>query len=86
MKRQGFLAAGLLSSATALCLLLNRHGGLGASEEQPRSFREALAGTKETAATEVEDGIRLNYFDTTWGESGDDSRNGFGSSRSICAA
>lgn len=66
MKRQGFLAAGLLSSATALCLLLNRHGGLGASEEQPRSFREALAGTKETAATEVEDGIRLNYFDTTW--------------------
>ena len=66
MKRHGFLAAGLLSSATALCLLLNRHGGLGASEEQPRSFREALAGTKETAATEVEDGIRLNYFDTTW--------------------
>lgn len=66
MKRQGFLAAGLLGSATALCLLLNRHGGLGASEEQPRSFREALAGTKETAATEVEDGIRLNYFDTTW--------------------
>jgi type II secretion system protein D len=66
VKRQGFLAAGLLSSATALCLLLNRHGGLGASEEQPRSFREALAGTKETAATEVEDGIRLNYFDTTW--------------------
>lgn len=66
MKRQGFLAAGLLGSATALCLLLNRHGGLGASEEQPRSFREALAGTKEAAATEVEDGIRLNYFDTTW--------------------
>jgi type II secretion system protein D len=66
VKRQGFLAAGLLGSATALCLLLNRHGGLGASEEQPRSFREALAGTKETAATEVEDGIRLNYFDTTW--------------------
>ncbi len=66
MKRQGFLAAGLLGSATALCLLLNRHGGLGASEEQPRSFREALAGTKQTAATEVEDGIRLNYFDTTW--------------------
>ncbi len=66
MKRQGFLAAGLLSSATALCLLLNRHGGLGASEEKPRSFRQALAGTEEPSATEVEDGIRLNYFDTTW--------------------
>lgn len=66
MKRQGFLAAGLLSSATALCLLLNRHGGLGASEEQPRSFREALAGAEDKAATEVEDGIRLSYFDTTW--------------------
>ncbi len=66
MKRQGFLAAGLLSSATALCLLLNRHGGLGASEEKTRSFREALAGTEEPAAAEVEDGIRLNYFDTTW--------------------
>lgn len=66
MKRQGFLAAGLLSSATALCLLLNRHGGLGASEEKTRSYREALAGTKESAATEVEDGVRLNYFDTTW--------------------
>jgi len=66
VKRQGFLAAGLLSSATALCLLLNRHGGLGASEEKTRSFREALAGIEEPAATEVEDGIRLNYFDTTW--------------------
>ena len=66
MKRQGFLAAGLLSSATALCLLLNRHGGLGASEEGSRSFREALSGSKEPEPTEVEDGIRLNYFDTTW--------------------
>lgn len=66
MKRQGFLAAGLLSSATALCLLLNRHGGLGASEEKTRSFREALAGTEEPAAADVEGGLRLNYFDTTW--------------------
>lgn len=66
VKRQGFLAAGLLGSATALCLLLNRHGGLGASEETSRSFREALAGSKEPPLVEEEDGVRLNYFDATW--------------------
>ena len=66
MKRQGFLAAGLLGSATALCLLLNRHGGLGASEEASRSFREALVGAEEPPLNEAEDGVRLNYFDATW--------------------
>ena len=66
MKRQGFLAAGLLGSATALCLLLNRHGGLGASEEASRSFREALVGANEPPLNEAEDGVRLNYFDATW--------------------
>jgi len=66
VKRHGFLAAGLLGSATALCLLLNRHGGLGASEETSRSFREALAGSKEPPLVEEEDGVRLNYFDATW--------------------
>jgi len=66
VKRQGFLAAGLLGSATALCLLLNRHGGLGASEEASRSFREALVGANEPPLNEAEDGVRLNYFDATW--------------------
>lgn len=66
MKRQGFLAAGLLGSATAVCLLLNRHGGLGASEEASRSFREALVGANEPPLNEAEDGVRLNYFDATW--------------------
>ena len=66
MKRQGFLAAGLLGSATAVCLLLNRHGGLGASEEASRSFREALVGANEPPLDEAEDGVRLNYFDATW--------------------
>lgn len=66
MKRQGFLAAGLLGSATALCLLLNRHGGLGASEEASRSFREALVGANEPPLDEAEDGVHLNYFDATW--------------------
>lgn len=66
MKRQGLLAAGLLGSATALCMLLNRHGGLGASEEASHSFRQALGGSKEPAMVEEEDGVRLNYFDSTW--------------------
>jgi general secretion pathway protein D len=66
VKRQGFLAAGLLGSATALCLLLNRHGGLGASEEASRSFREALVGANEPPLDEAEDGVHLNYFDATW--------------------
>lgn len=66
MKRHGFIAAGLLGSATAICLFLNRDGGLGASEEASRSFREALAGSPEPSLVEEEDGIRLNYFDTTW--------------------
>lgn len=66
MKRHGILAAGLLSSATAACLLLNRHGGLGASEEPPRSFREALAGSEQPEAMEDESGVRLKYYDATW--------------------
>lgn len=66
MKRQSFLAAGLLGSATALCLLLNRYSGLGASEEGTRPFREALAGQTQPEPVEEEDGVRLNYFDATW--------------------
>ncbi len=66
MKRHGFLAAGLLGSATAFCLLLNRHGGLGATEEDARSFREALAGTQQPETTAEEGGVRLNYFDASW--------------------
>jgi general secretion pathway protein D len=66
VKRQGILAAGLLGSATAVCLLLNRHGGLDASEENPRSFRQAMSGTQQPEPVEVEDGIRLKYYDATW--------------------
>ncbi len=66
MKRQGFLAAGLLGSATALCLLLNRHGGLGASEEDSRSFREAVGGTEQSEPVSQQDGVRLKYYDATW--------------------
>jgi general secretion pathway protein D len=66
VKRQGIIAAGLLGSATAVCLLLNRHGGLDASEENPRSFRQAMSGTEQPESVEVEDGIRLKYYDATW--------------------
>ncbi len=67
MRRQGLLAAGLLTSATALCLLLNRQSGLNASEEnEPRSFREAVSGDKVEDPVETEDGFRIRYFDATW--------------------
>ena len=69
MKRHGLLAAGILGSTTALCLLLNRHNGLSASEEGARSFRQALANTGSSQVEEfdeVEDGFRINYFDATW--------------------
>ena len=66
MKRPGLVAAGLIGSATTLCVLLNQHLELGASENGKRSFREALKGSPEPELVEKEDGIRLNYFDSTW--------------------
>lgn len=66
MKRHGLIAAGILGSATAVCLLLYRHNGLSASEDEARSFREALRGTEAVDQGSVEDGFRINYFDATW--------------------
>ncbi len=66
MKRHGLLAAGILGSATAVCLLLNRYNGLSASEEEARSFRQALDGTETADVNDVEDGFRINYYDATW--------------------
>ena len=66
MKRHGLIAAGILGSATAVCLLLYRHNGLSASEDEARSFREALRGTEAVDEGSVEDGFRINYFDATW--------------------
>lgn len=69
MKRHGLLAAGLIGSATALCLLLNRYNGLSASEEGARSFRQALGESQSSRveeSNEVEDGFRINYYDSTW--------------------
>ena len=69
MKRHGLLAAGILGSVTAFCLLLNRHHGLSASEEEARSFRQALGNSGSAQVEEfeqVEDGFRINYFDATW--------------------
>jgi type II secretion system protein D len=66
VKRPGFVAAGLIGSATTLCVLLNQHLNLGASENGKRSFREALKGSPQPELVEQEDGIRLNYFDSTW--------------------
>lgn len=66
MKRHGLLAAGILGSATAVCLLLNRYNGLSASEEEARSFRQALGGTEAADVSDVEDGFRINYYDATW--------------------
>lgn len=66
MKRHGLLAAGILGSATAVCLLLNRYNGLSASEEEARSFRQALDGTETSDVEDVEDGFRINYYDASW--------------------
>ena len=66
MKRHGLLAAGILGSATAVCLLLNRYNGLSASEEEARSFRQALDRTETSDVEDVEDGFRINYYDATW--------------------
>ena len=69
MKRHGLLAAGILGSATAVCLLLNQYNGLSASEEEARSFRQALEGTETSDLNDVEDvedGFRINYYDATW--------------------
>ena len=66
MKRHGLLAAGILGSATVVFLLLNRYNGLSASEEEARSFRQALDGTETTDVNDVEDGFRINYYDATW--------------------
>ena len=66
MKRHGLLAAGILGSATAVCLLLNRFNGLSASEEEARSFRQALHGTQTAEVDEVDEGFRINYYDATW--------------------
>ena len=67
MRRHGFLAAMLLGVALATTWMLNRQNDLDASEENSRSFREAL--TRSAAnADPVEDpnGLKLNYFDATW--------------------
>ena len=66
VKRHGLLAAGILGSATAVCILLNRFNGLSASEEEARSFREALQGTQTAEIDEVDGGFRINYYDATW--------------------
>lgn len=66
MKRPGLIAAGLLGSATSLCLFLGRSIDLGAAEDGERSFRQALKGAPQGELVEQEDGIRLNYFDATW--------------------
>ncbi len=66
MKRHGLLAAGILGSATVVCLLLNRYNGLSASEEGARSFRQALDGTETADVNDIEDGFRINYYDATW--------------------
>ena len=62
MKRPGLVAAGLIGSATTLCVLLNQHLELGASENGKRSFREAMKGSPEPELVEKEDGIRLMGF------------------------
>lgn len=67
MRRHGFLAAILLGTAATTGWVLSRPDGLDASEENGRSFREALTRTAaETEPVEDPEGVRLNFFDATW--------------------
>ncbi len=66
MKRHGLLAAGILGAAAAVCLLLNRHHALSASEDESRSFRQALQGAETVEGDEIDGGFRINYYDATW--------------------
>jgi len=66
VKRQGIVAAGAIGAATSICVLFSQHMRLGASEEAQKSFREAVRKGPSQELVEQEDGIRLNYFDSTW--------------------
>ncbi|MFM7830447.1 MAG: hypothetical protein ACKPJD_01595, partial [Planctomycetaceae bacterium] len=66
MKRPGIVAAGAIGAATSICVLFSQHMRLGASEEGQRSFREAVRKSPAQEMVEQEDGVRLNYFDSSW--------------------
>ena len=66
MKRPGIVAAGAIGAATSICVLFSQHMRLGASEEGQRSFREAVRKSPAQELVEQEDGVRLNYFDSSW--------------------
>jgi len=66
VKRQGIVAAGAIGVATSICVLFSQHMRLGASEEGQRSFREAVRKSPTPETVEQEDGVRLNYFDSSW--------------------
>jgi general secretion pathway protein D len=67
VRRHGFLAAMLLGTAATTGWVLHRYSSLDASEETTGSFREALSRAEaEVSATEDPNGVRLNYFETTW--------------------
>ncbi|GDX91087.1 hypothetical protein LBMAG46_10930 [Planctomycetia bacterium] len=66
VKRQGIVAAGAVGVATSICVLFSQHMRLGASEEGQRSFREAVRKSPKSELVEQEDGVRLNYFDSSW--------------------
>ncbi len=67
MRRHGFLAAMLLGTAVTTGWVLHRYSDLDASEENSRSFREALSRAGDpTEADEDPECIKLNYFEATW--------------------
>lgn len=66
MKRPGIVAAGAIGAATSIFVLFSQHMRLGASEEGQRSFREAVRKSPAQEMVEQEDGVRLNYFDSSW--------------------
>ncbi|MCA9048993.1 MAG: hypothetical protein KDA89_09720, partial [Planctomycetaceae bacterium] len=68
MRRHGFLAIIAAATCAGTGWLFSHVSDLGASEEQPGSFREAVRarGAEVPEPTDDESGIRLNFFETTW--------------------
>lgn len=66
MIHRGFLAAVTAAGIAGTAWFANTNSDLSASEEPSGSFREAFSDSEAPDPVEGPDGVRLNYFDSTW--------------------
>ena len=66
MVHRGFLAVVTIAGIAGTAWLANTNSDLSASEEPLGSFREAFSDSETPDPVEGPDGVRLNYFDSTW--------------------